>query len=63
MSEIDHTISILWRVVRENPAGLVPFLSYACAITLIVALLTDGLLPRRRARPAKRPLTGEPRPR
>ena len=63
MSEINHTIINLWRVVRENPAGLVPFLAYACAITLMVALLTDGLLLRRRARPAKRPLTGEPGPR
>jgi hypothetical protein len=63
MSEINHTISNLWRVVRENPAGLVPFLAYACAITLIVALLTDALLLRRRARPAKPPLTRQPKPR
>jgi hypothetical protein len=61
MGELNYAITNLWRVVKENPAGLVPFLAYACALTLIVALLTDGLMLRRQARPAKRRLSGEPK--
>ena len=50
MGDIQYILTTLWRVVQANPAQLLPILAYACAITLVIAVVTDGLLRRQPAR-------------
>jgi hypothetical protein len=48
--DIEYILTTFWRVLEANPGRLLPVLAYACAITLVIAVVTDGLLRRRPAR-------------
>ena len=60
MSNIDFEITTLLRFLENNPVALLRFLACACAVTLIIAIVTDAILLRRQA--AQGPKTSERRP-
>ena len=50
MNDMAYILTAFWRVLEANPGRLVPVLAYACAITLVIAVVTDALIRRQPAR-------------
>jgi hypothetical protein len=65
MNGIIYIITTFARVLADNPARLLPFLAFACVVTLIIAVTTDALLRarslQRRKAIANRPVPRNPR--
>ncbi len=49
MSDFIYIIDTFGKVLADNPARLLPLLAYACAATMLIAIITDTLLRRRQA--------------
>ena len=54
MDELAQILATFCRVLAANPGRLVPFLAYVCAITLVIAVVSDAMLRRRQGK-AKSP--------
>ncbi|HZQ46189.1 MAG TPA: hypothetical protein VFC07_04195 [Verrucomicrobiae bacterium] len=63
MSNLIHEIAALLEFLGNNPMALLHFLAYACAITLLIAIVTDALLRQRQAVRNGRALAKPPKPR
>jgi hypothetical protein len=50
MDDITYILMTFWHMLETNPGRLVPFLASACAITLVIAVVTDALFQRPPAR-------------
>lgn len=44
MNDIIFFIAAFWRALADHPARLVPFLAYACAATMVIAIVKDAFL-------------------
>jgi hypothetical protein len=61
MNEISYITSAVLQTFSDHPGRLVKALEYACALTLLIAIVSDSLL--RRRRPARQEKSSEsPRP-
>jgi len=63
ISTINFEIAALLKFLGDNPGALLHFLAYACAITLIIAIVTDAFLARRQGARDGKTLPKQPKPR
>ena len=63
MSNIDFEIAALLRFLADNPVVLLHFLAYACAITLIIAIVRDAFLLRKQTDRSGKILENRPKTR
>ncbi len=63
MSNIDFEITTLLRFLENNPVALLRFLACACAVTLIIAIVTDAILLRRQSVQGAKTSERRPKPR
>ena len=53
MNDLGYIVGTFGKMLAENPTRLLPFLAFACAVTVIIAITTDALFRRRLARAKK----------
>lgn len=63
MSSISYEMIKFLSFLGNNPIALLHFLAYACAVTLIIAIITDAFLAQRQSSEDRKPLTNRPKPR
>lgn len=63
MSSINYEMAKLVNFAVNNPTALLYFLAFACAITLIIAIVTDAFLVQRQSAKDQRSVTNRPKPR
>ncbi len=63
VSNLNYELAKLLSFLGNNPIALLHFLAYACAITLIIAVVTDAFLAQRQSSGDRITMEKRPKPR